>query len=254
MNGLKKDIRSGKVTIGTWVTIGHPEISEILSTLPFDWLVFDMEHAPLDVGVVEVLMMPLRGTNITPLVRIPWNDLVIIKRVLDIGAYGLIIPWVNTRDDVENALKACKYPPRGLRGVGPRRCIMYGAYDVKRYYEVFEDELIIAIQAETKAALDNLEEILSVKGVDIVFIGPNDLSASLGVFREFNHPKFLEALTTVIKTCRNMETTPGIMAYNLNQARKYIEMGFKFISIANDAVMMRSIFNEILTSLKTQSN
>jgi 2-keto-3-deoxy-L-rhamnonate aldolase RhmA len=252
MNGLKKDIRSGKVTIGTWVTIGHPEVSEILSTLPFDWLVFDMEHAPLDVGVVEVLMMPLRGTNITPLVRIPWNDLVVIKRVLDIGAYGLIIPWVNTRGDVENALKACRYPPHGLRGVGPRRCIMYGAYDVKRYYEVFENELIIAIQAETKAALDNLEEILSVKGVDIVFIGPNDLSASLGVFREFNHPKFLEALSTVVKTCRKTETTPGIMAYNLNQARKYIEMGFKFISIANDAVMMRNAFSEILTSLKTQ--
>ncbi|MEM1546179.1 MAG: aldolase/citrate lyase family protein [Candidatus Methanomethylicia archaeon] len=253
MNGLKNTIRSGKVTLGTWVTIGHPEISDILSTLPFDWLVFDMEHGPLDIGVVEILMMPLKGTNITPIVRIPWNDLVVIKRVLDIGAYGLVIPWVNSRSDVENALIACKYPPHGLRGVGPRRCIMYGAYDIKKYYETFENELIIAIQAETRKALDNLEEIASVNGVDIVFIGPNDLSASLGIFREFNHPKFLEALSIVIKTCRKTDTTPGIMAYNLNQARKYIEMGFKFISIANDAVMMRNIFNEILTSLKASS-
>lgn len=250
---LKNAIRSGRVTFGTWVTIGHPEVPEILSTLPFDWFVFDMEHGPLDVGTVEVLMMPLKGTSITPLVRIPWNDIVVIKRVLDIGAYGLIIPWVNSREDAEKALMACRYPPRGLRGVGPRRCVMYGAYDIKRYYETFESELIVAVQAETRAALDNLEEISSVNGVDIVFIGPNDLSASLGIFREFNHPKFLEALATVVRTCSKTGTTPGIMAYNLNQARKYIEMGFKFISIANDAMMMRSIFNEILASLKSST-
>jgi len=129
-NRVLSKISRGEVTLGVWITISHPEVVEILSNLPFDWFMFDMEHAPLTIRDIEVLLMPLRGSDIVPLVRVPWNDFVVIKQVLDLGVQGVLIPWVNTREEAERAVKAMKYPPEGIRGVGPRRCIMYGFYDI----------------------------------------------------------------------------------------------------------------------------
>ena len=114
--------------------------------MQFDWFVFDMEHAPLDISNVQVLMMAMRGTEIAPIIRVPWNDMVIIKRALDVGAEGILIPLINSREDIENALRYVKYPPNGVRGVGPRRCIQYGARSFLDYYEKFEkDELVLVV-------------------------------------------------------------------------------------------------------------
>jgi len=126
MSSLKRKLKNEEAVLGTWITINHPDVVDALSELPLDWLVFDMEHAPLEISDVEVLLMPLRGVDISPIIRVPWNDMVIIKRALDIGAEGILVPWVNSREEAEKAVSYASYPPRGLRGVGPRRAVRYG--------------------------------------------------------------------------------------------------------------------------------
>ena len=233
-NRVLSKISRGEVTLGVWITISHPEVVEILSNLPFDWFMFDMEHAPLTIRDIEVLLMPLRGSDIVPLVRVPWNDFVVIKQVLDLGVQGVLIPWVNTREEAEKAVKAMKYPPEGIRGVGPRRCIMYGFYDIKRYYEEWNKNFILLVQIETMEALKNVKEIASVKDVSGTFIGPNDLSASLGIFRDFKNPKYVEAISKVLRATKSIGKIAGIMTLTPDDALEKIEMGFNFIALSHD--------------------
>ncbi len=244
VNKIKEKVSQGKVTFGTWITIAYPEITEALSHLPFDWFMFDMEHAPLEVRDIEFLMMPLRGTDIVPLVRVPWNDPVIIKRVLDIGVQGILVPLVNTKKDAINVVRACRYPPQGIRGVGPRRAIMYGFIDIKEYYKKASEDLLIMVQIETEEAVRNVEEILSVEGIDGVFIGPNDLSASLGVFGDFNHTKYVRALEKVVKAARSMGKIAGIMTRDPEDALDKIKKGFNFIALRHDLTYLIRGFKE----------
>jgi len=247
MTGLKSILRSGGVALGTWITINHPDVVDALSELPFDWFVFDMEHAPLEISDIEVLMMPLRNTGITPLIRVPWNDMVMIKRALDIGAEGILVPWVNSREEAEAAVRYASYPPRGVRGVGPRRCIRFGARSFIDYYQRFEvEERVVIVQVETQKALDNLEEIVSTPGIDAVFIGPMDLSTNLGIAGQYDHPKFKEALERVLAACRRYDVAPGIHAFNPEMARGAINQGFRFVALMSDLGMMRMGFREIL--------
>lgn len=248
---FKSKLRRGDVLLGTWITINSLDVVETLSTLPFDWFVFDMEHAPLDVPDLQILIAGTRGTEITSIVRVPWNDMVVIKRVLDIGAQGILVPWVNTREDAENVIRYVSYPPKGVRGVGPRRAVMYGAITFLEYYEKFEkEELTVAVQIETKKALENIEEIANVKGIDIFYIGPMDLSVSLGVPLQYSSPKFVEAIEIVLKTAKKYDIVPGIHTFNVEQAIKYIDMGFRFVALASDYRVLRNTFAEMLERLR----
>jgi len=233
-NKVLNKVSRGEVTLGAWITISHPEVVEILSNLPFDWFMFDMEHAPLTLKDIEVMLMPLRGSDIVPLVRVPWNDFVVIKQVLDLGIQGVLIPWVNTREEAEKAVNAMKYPPEGIRGVGPRRCIMYGFYDIKNYYDEWNRNFILLVQIETMEALKNVEGIVSVKDVSGTFIGPNDLSASLGIFRDFKNSKYIEAISKVLKVTKSVWKIAGIMALTPDDALEKIKMGFNFIALSHD--------------------
>jgi len=247
MGRLKEILKSGEPALGTWITINHPDVVDALSDLPFDWFVFDMEHAPLEVSDIEVLMMPLRNTEITPLIRVPWNDMVMIKRALDIGAEGIIVPWVSSREEAEAAIKYASYPPRGLRGVGPRRCIRYGERSFLDYYGKFErEERVIVVQIETRKALDNLEEILSIQGIDVAFVGPLDLTTNLGIPAQYGNPSFKEALEKILKTCREYDVAPGIYAISLQNAEEMISKGFRFVSLMSDMRILRNGYKEAL--------
>jgi len=247
MGRLKEILKSGEPALGTWITINHPDVVDALSDLPFDWFVFDMEHAPLEISDIEVLMMPLRNTEITPLIRVPWNDMVMMKRALDIGAEGIIVPWVSSREEAEAAVKYASYPPRGLRGVGPRRCIRYGERSFLDYYGKFErEERVIVVQIETRKALDNLEEILSIQGIDVAFVGPLDLTTNLGIPTQYGNPSFKEALEKILKTCQEYDVAPGIYAISLQNAEEMISKGFRFVSLMSDMRILRNGYKEAL--------
>lgn len=249
VNKVKEKIAQGKVTYGTWITLGYPEVTEALSNLPFDWFVIDMEHTPLDVKDVEFLMMPLRFTDIVPIVRVPWNDFVIIKRVLDTGAQGVVVPQVSTKEEAIQAVKACKYPPQGIRGVGPRRCIMYGFISAKEYFKKANEDILVIVQIETEEGVNNVGEILSVDGIDGVFIGPNDLSASLGIFQEFNNPKYVAAVEKVLNAAKAAGKIAGIMTQDPQDALDKVRKGFNFIALRHDIAYMIRGYTEAFKQL-----
>ena len=229
-NLLKEKLQKGQVVIGTGVGIGHPEVTETLSRLGFDWLFIDGEHAPLSIETMQVLMQAMNGTDCTPIVRPQWNDMVIIKRVLDIGAHGVIVPWVNTKEEAEYAVRACKYPPQGLRGCAPRRI---GLFDPD-YIKTANDETLVVVQIETKTAVKNIDDILSVKGVDACCIGPQDLSISFGFqCPQWDNPQYMEALDKVLAAARKQAKTAGVVIPQ-ERARWAIEKGFTFLSVGGD--------------------
>ena len=232
-NRVKWMLKKGELTFGTWVTIGNPEVAEILANMGFDWLVFDTEHGPLSVETVEWMIQATSGTAIVPLVRVGGNDMVLIKRVLDIGAYGVVVPLVNNREDAKRAVTYTRYPPKGVRGAGPRRCSLYGIR-AKEYFDWADEEILTIVQVETAKAVQKIEEILTVDGVDAFFIGPTDLTTSLGVRGRQDDPKFIDALERVLEAGKKYGVPGGIMTYNVEQAQKAVERGFKFITLATD--------------------
>jgi len=179
-----------------------------------------------------MIMQAMSASPTLPLVRVAWNDPVLIKQALDIRAYGIMVPWVNNREEAVKAVRACRYPQSGgIRGVGPRRASNY-SFD-EEYYDMADREILIAAQVETEEAVRNLEEIFSVEGIDVAFIGPWDLSMSLGVFRKFNHPKLVGAIKAVLDTAKGTGVSLGIFS-GIGDVDKYIEQGFRFISLASD--------------------
>jgi 2-dehydro-3-deoxyglucarate aldolase len=238
-NRVKELLKKGEVTFGSWVTIGNPDVAEVMANAGFDWLIFDTEHAPLSLETVQTLLEAINGTNVTPLIRVAWNDMVLIKRALDIGAKGLLIPWINTKEDAERAVKACRYPTAGVRGVAPRRASRYGL-DLNEYLATADKNLLIILQIETAQAVRNVEEILSVDGVDAFFIGPADLSASLGFLGKWNHPKALEATQNVLRAGKKLGVPAGIHAMNLDVAIEHAKNGFQFIALSADYAFLLS--------------
>ncbi|MEM2074514.1 MAG: aldolase/citrate lyase family protein [Zestosphaera sp.] len=228
-------LSSGRPLLGAWITISHPEIVDILSNMSFDWFMFDMEHAPLTVRDVETLLMPLKGTDIIPFVRVAWNDPVLIKLALDLGVAGVLVPWVNSKEEAERAVRAVRYPPAGIRGVGPRRCVSYGIQNVTEYFQRWNELATLIVQIETKIAYENLDEILSTEGVSGVFVGPSDLSASLGYFGRVDSQEFTRVLEDIVERARrHAGKIVGIMATTPDFAKRVVDMGYNFISLSHD--------------------
>lgn len=254
MNKIVEKALRGEVVFGAWITINSPEVSEAISTLPLDWVVIDMEHAPLDVYDVEMILMGLKGSNVTGIVRVPWNDPVHIKRVLDIGAHGILVPWVSSYEEALAVERSVIYPPHGIRGVGPRRATMYGSIPSVEYYKRYLEDLVVLVQIETARAIENLEKILEVKTITGIFIGPNDLSASLGVFGDRNSPVLLSSLEKISRIARGRKPLVGIVTYTPEEAIRAIKMGYNMISLSSDMANMlrglRSFLQEVQKGLK----
>lgn len=232
-NLIKARLKKGEPVYGVGLTIGHPDVAEIIGQLGFDWAFIDTEHAPLEVGGVQRLLQAMSSSNIVPIVRVAWNDVVMIKRALDVGAYGVIVPWVNTREDAIRAVQAVKYPPEGLRGYGPRRASLADP----DYAETANEEILVCVQIETQQAIENIDEILSVEGVDATMIGPYDLSMSLGVFRQWEAPKFKLAVKKILESSIRHNVAPGILA--LDDVEKRVKEGFRFLFVAIDTALLR---------------
>jgi 2-dehydro-3-deoxyglucarate aldolase len=234
-NQLKARLKKGETLTGTFVCLGHPDVTECLSRLGYDFLLLDGEHSPIGFETMQKMMQAMNGTGCVPIVRPQWNEMVVVKRVLDLGAYGVLLPWVNTKEEAQNAVRVCKYPPEGIRGCGPRRAATFDP----EYFSTVNDELLITVQIETQQAVDNVEEILSVDGIDACYIGPYDLALSmLGRLPEWNNPQYLAAFDKVLAASEKSGKPAGMFTSpdNIEWA---IKKGFRFNTVgsADDFLM-----------------
>ncbi len=234
---LKKKLAENpaRPVLGTWLSIGSPDVVDILKNLDFDWFVIDTEHSYISMEVAKTMLQVLGDhPRQTPLVRVGINDQLLIKKALDIGAQGIVVPLVNSAEEAERAVSYAMYPPSGVRGAAGTRASRYGM-NLGNYLRGANRDLVVAVQLETTRAISSAEEILATRGVDIGFVGPTDLTMSLGLIDDRNNAKVIEAMQRVVKACEKHGKVPGTMAVSVEEARKWISLGFRFVSLASDA-------------------
>jgi len=248
---LKGKLRRQEVTIGSWVTLGHTSIAEIMAKAGFEWLVVDMEHSVITLDITQQLIQVIEGCGVVPLVRVGENNANIIKRAMDAGAYGVIVPMINTKEQAEAAVKAVKYPPLGIRGVGLARAQGYGD-KFNEYAATVNAESIVIAQVEHIDAVNNLESILSVEGIDGCIIGPYDLSGSLGVPGNFDYPDVLAALKKVEQTCQKRRVALGmhVIQPDYRQVMEKVAKGYSFIGFSLDILFLGNSCREQMTRLR----
>jgi 2-keto-3-deoxy-L-rhamnonate aldolase RhmA len=241
-------MRSGEVLVGVWLSFCDLVAAEIMADVGFDWIGIDSEHVPSSFETIQSLLIGLKGTEAAVLARVPWNDRVAIKRTLDLGVDGVVVPWVNTEEEARSAVAACKYAPEGVRGIGPRRAARYGRIAVE-YVEHANEEIFVAVQAETAEAVQNARGIMGVRGVDAVVIGPLDLSLSLGIVWQFDDPKMVAAIESVIEAGKETGVPVGMLT-GAAMAKKWIAKGVQLVSIGGDAGMLREGLNGALSDMR----
>lgn len=232
---LKSKLARNALTIGSWVTLGHPAIAEIMAAAGFDWLVLDMEHSVLELSEVQMLIQVLDGQQCPAIVRLTSNHPDQIKRVMDAGAAGVMVPMVKTAADAEAAVQAVYYPPRGRRGIGLARAQGYGAR-FQEYRHWLEDNAIIVAMIEHIDAVNDIDSILSVPGIDAYIIGPYDLSGSMGRPGELDYPDVESAIEQVREAGRRLGKPGGIHVVEPDPEalRRNIDAGFNFLGYGLD--------------------
>lgn len=250
-NSLKSKLQKNMVTTGSWITIGHTSIAEIMSKAGFDWLTVDMEHSAITLHQAQQLIQVIELSGVVPLVRVGENNPNIIKRVMDAGAHGVIVPMVNTKEDAIKAVNAVKYPPAGIRGVGLARAQGYG-FDFERYKKWVDDESIVIVQIEHIEAINNLEKILSVDGVDGSIVGIYDLSGSLGYPGEFKRKEIQKAIKRYENVCSKMQKPMGfhIVQPESNTILKKIKKHYSLLAIGVDTIFLGLKCREVMKDLK----
>lgn len=249
-NPVKQMLKEGRKTAGAWLQIASPMTAEIMSRAGFDWLIIDMEHGPGDILTLISQLQAMNGSGCAPLVRAPWNDFVVVKRILDAGAYGVLFPYINTKAEAEAAVRACKYPPEGIRGTaGSPRAAGYGQ-NARNYLPYANDQILILVAAETADAVANLDEILSVPGVDGVFIGPMDLSTSMGHMGNPTHPEVKSTIETIERKTLGAGKILSTIAGSWEQAQTRYEKGYQMIMLMADGVALGKMASELMGQFK----
>jgi 4-hydroxy-2-oxoheptanedioate aldolase len=238
VNRFKQRLLAGEQQVGLWSSLSSAAATEILADSGFDWILIDTEHAPNETPMVADQLRAASMGRASPVVRPAWNDAVILKRLLDVGVQTLLVPFIQNAAEAARAVAATRYPPRGMRGVASvHRANRYGR--VPDYFARADDEMCVLLQLETGPAVEALEEIAAVEGVDGVFIGPSDLAASLGYLGNNAHP---EVRDTIERACRRAQAVGkaiGILAPVESDARAYLDMGFAFVAVGSDVVVLR---------------
>lgn len=237
-NQFRKDLLARKRLIGCWSSLGSPITTEVLGLAGFDWLLLDAEHAPNDVLSLIPQLMALKDSSSAPVVRPPWNDTVLIKRLLDAGFSNFLIPFVQTAEEAKAAVAATRYPPEGVRGVSvSHRSNRYGT--VKDYHHTVNGHIAVIVQIETPDAAAIAGDIASVDGVDCLFVGPSDLAASCGHLGDPNHADVQARIQQVFDAARTAGKPSGILAPVEADARRYMEMGASFVAVGSDLGVFR---------------
>lgn len=238
-NQFRADLRAGKRLIGCWASLGSPITTEVLGVAGFDWILLDGEHAPNDVLSMIPQLMALKDSPSAPVVRPPWNEPVVIKRLLDSGFYNFLVPFVESEDEARRAVAATRYPPAGIRGVSvSQRSNRYGT--VAGYFPGVNEEICVTVQIESRKGLDAIDAIAAVDGVDGLFVGPSDLAAAFGHLGDSNHPEVQEAIRHVFDRARAAGKASGILAPVEADARRYLDWGATFVAVGSDLGLFRA--------------
>jgi 2-dehydro-3-deoxyglucarate aldolase/4-hydroxy-2-oxoheptanedioate aldolase len=236
-NRFKRALADGRTLFGAWLMSGTPATAEALGVSGFDFLVVDMEHTPLETHHMIDTLRAIAGTPASAVVRMPWNDMVMVKRALDGGAQSILLPFVQDAEEARRAVASTRYPPAGVRGVaGTHRGNRWGT--VPDYFKTASDELCVMVQIETMPALARLPEIAAVPGIDAIFVGPSDLSASMGHLGDIAHADVQVALRDAAHRCRKLGKPAGIIGANPDLVAKYVEYGYQWIAIGSDMGFM----------------
>src|SRR5512133_572477 len=246
LNKVKQLLEEAKPAFGTFLNIPSMACAEIMANVGWDWLVVDTEHGDMDVNTLHNMFVAISTTDTVPMCRVRDNDPAVIKQSLDAGAYGVVIPMVNSPEEAELAVKSCKYAPEGNRSAGPGRWRYYGGAD---YQKFANDEIIVAIQIEHIDAVNRVEEILSVPGIDLVHLGPGDLAFSMGKSKGLGEkdPAHAEAVDKVVRAAKRHAIPIGTAARSVQDVPRLLEQGFTFMMVMND---VNYLFNSALEALR----
>lgn len=237
VNAFKAALAARRSQLGVWCNLTSHQTAELLSRCGFDWMLLDMEHAPNDLATLHLQLMACVGGGSSPVVRPPWNDMVMIKRCLDLGAQTLLIPYVQTAEEAAAAVASTRYPPEGVRGVaGSTRAAGYGR--IRDYLHVAHREICVLVQVETRKSIDNLDAICDVEGVDGVFIGPNDLAAGMGYRGNIAHPEVQDVIADSIKRILAKGKAPGILVGEAD-GQRMLDAGALFVAVGADTGILR---------------
>jgi len=249
-NTFKHAIAKGELQIGLWCSLCSPVAVEIVSHSGYDWLLLDTEHSPNDLQEIIAQMQAAQGGSASCIVRPAWNDMVLIKRYLDIGAQTLLLPFVQTPEEAKRAVEWTRYPPGGVRGItGSGRASRYGR--VKDYLKTASSEICVLVQVETREALKQIEAIASVEGIDGVFIGPNDLSASFGHIGNWGHQEVQDAIQDAAVRIKKTGKAAGILTPNEEEAKKFITWGYTFVAVGADIGLLSKNADALAKRFKT---
>ena len=251
MNFIRDRVLDGELMFGIGANLGSSLTVEMIGRSGFDWTWIDCEHGAGDHSELVVQIQAASINNAPSIVRIAWNETPRFKRVLDLGAAGVMVPYVNTAEEAKQAAEAMRYPPEGARGVSKfNRACGFGR-DFDEYFPNANDNLLTVVQIETEAAVKNADEIAAVQGVDVLFIGPLDLSVNLGIAQQYEHPMFVEAMDSVAAACKRHEKAAGILVPNLDYLPLWIEKGFTFFVVGSDGGCVAKGLQNIYSICKT---
>ena len=245
INRVKQLWREGKPAIGGFLSIPHCFPAEVMAHTGLDWLCIDMQHGCIDYSDAVPMLTAISTTAVTPLVRVPWNEPSMIMKVLDAGAYGVIVPMVSNRAEAERAVAACRYPPAGIRSNGPNRAMLYGGADYQKHAD---SEMLCIAMIETAEGIGKMDEIISTPGLDAVYVGPTDLALSLGLppVMDNDDPKHVATVNKILETCRKHKVAAAMHTMSAKYTQRYIDQGFNMVMLVNDrAAMMNYVKAEV---------
>lgn len=249
MNSIRQRALNGEILSGGWLNLGSSITAEITATAGFDWVCVDLEHGAGDHSELLHQLQAIKGNQTSAFVRIASNDPPRFKRVLDLGAEGIMIPHISIEDDAKLAVASMQYPPNGIRGVARlNRAAGFGeSFD--EYFCKANDMLLTITQIETKFAIENLDAIAGTDGVDVLFVGPLDLSVSLGIPQQYENKVFLEALDKIVAACRKAGKVAGMHCFSMDSVEKIVNRGFTFLAIGSDSGLVSQGMKKLADSV-----
>jgi 2-dehydro-3-deoxyglucarate aldolase len=248
-NRFRQALLAHERLIGCWASLASPISTELLGYSGFDWLLIDGEHAPNDLQTIMLQLMALKDSPSAALVRPQWAEPILLKRLLDLGVYNFLMPFIESAEQAAEAVAATRYPPRGIRGIAiAHRSNRYG--HVPDYFGQIDDNISVLIQIESRAGVDAVEAIATVDGVDALFIGPSDLSASLGHFGKPNHPEVQAAIAHVLSVAKAQGKPVGILSAQEADCRRYLDLGMTVVGVGLDVALLRNASRELCERFK----